>query len=210
MRRAVIAVVFLAASATLTAAEKPPAAPTFCVEWVRQSKEGYERLTVFADRTLVWKTNRSGQEEVRRQTLPANELTFYCAYFARAEFWDLPEDFRSKVSGDWTAHSQVQLVRPDGSRKRFRYDEFSALSHDASQLRSALEGLKSLFTNPIPPASRFAAERLVPGTVLKRFDGAAFRVLGVHAGHAELEGVSEPYRFYMKVEELRFQFSPPE
>ena len=197
-------------AALVPAAEKPPAAPTFCVEWVRQSKEGYERLTVFTDRVLVWKTNRSGQEEVRRQTLPANELSFYCAYFARAEFWDLAEDFRSKVSGDWTAHSQVQLVRPDGSRKRFRYDEFSALSHDASQLRSALEGLKSLFTNPIPPASRFAAERLVPGTILKRFDGASFRVIGVHGGHAELEGVSEPYRFFMKVEELRFQFSAPE
>jgi hypothetical protein len=192
------------------AAQPRPAAPTFCVEWVRQSKEGYERLTLFADRTLVWKTSRSGEDEVRRQTLPANELTFYCAYFARAEFWDLPEDFRSKVSGDWTAHSQVQLARSDGSRKRIRYDEFSALSHDASQLRSTLEGLKSLFTNPIPPASRFAAERLVPGTLLKRFDGAVFRVIGVHGGHAELEGVSEPYRFFMKVEELRFQFSPPE
>lgn len=208
--KVVFALSLAVASAASTAEKQPVAAPTFCVEWVRQSKEGYERLTVFTDRVLVWKTNRSGQEEVRRQTLPANELSFYCAYFARAEFWDLSEDFRSKVSGDWTAHSQVQLVRPDGSRKRFRYDEFSALSHEASQLRSALEGLKSLFTNPIPPASRFAAERLVPGTILKRFDGAAFRVLGVHAGHAELEGVSEPYRFYMKVEELRFQFSPPQ
>ena len=163
MRRAVIAAAFLVAVATLRAAEKPPAAPTFCVEWVRQSKEGYERLTLFTDRTLVWKTSRSGQEEVRRQILPAVELTFYAGYFARQEFWDLPEDFRSKVSGDWTAHSQVQLVRPDGSRKRVRFDEFSALSNDASQLRSALEGLKSLFTNPIPPASRFAAERLVRG-----------------------------------------------
>ena len=46
--------------------------------------------------------------------------------------------------------------------------------------------------------------------MLKRFDGVQFRVVGVHGGHAELEGVSEPYRYYMKVEELRFQFSAPE
>lgn len=198
----------LSVSTNATAA--PAAAPTFCAEWVRQSKEGYERLTLFSDRTLVWKTNRSGAEEVRRKSLPADEVVFYCTYFARPEFWELQEDFRTKLQGDLAVFSLVQLTRPDGARKQVRFDEFSALTPEGAQLRSALEGLKGLFTNPVAPASRFAAERLAPGTILKRLDGALFRVRGIHGEHAELEGVSEPYRYFMKVSELRFQFAPPE
>lgn len=192
------------------AVETPVRGPTFCAEWVRQSREGYERLTLFADRTIVWKTSRSGSQDVRRKTLPPDESAFYCSYFARPEFWEITEDLRTKVTGDLTAHSLVQLTRPDGARKQVRFDEFSALTPEAALLRSALEGLRDLFVNSIAPPARFAAERLVPGMVLTRFDGVRFRVCGVHAGHAELEGVSEPYRFFMKVEELRFQFTAPE
>ena len=197
-------------SVATTGAAAAAAAPTFCAEWVRQSKEGYERLTLFSDRTLVWKTSRSGADEVRRKNLPADEVAFYCTYFARAEFWELPEDFRTKIQGDLAVFSLVQLTRPDGTRKQVRFDEFSALTPEGAQLRSALEGLKALFTNPVAPASRFAPERLAPGTILKRLDGALFRVLGIHGEHVELEGVSEPYRYFMKISELRFQFAPPE
>lgn len=209
--RIVAAAAALLMTGSLAGAQAPaPKAPTFCAEWVRQSREGYERLTLFADKTLVWKTSRSGKEDIRRKNLPPDEAGFYCAYFARQEFWELAEDFRTKVTGDFAAHSLVQLARPDGSRKQVRFDEFSALTPEGALLRSALDGLKGLFVNPVAPASRFAAERLAPGTVLTRFDGVRFRICGVYGGHAELEGVSEPYRFFMKVEDLRFQFAAPE
>ena len=56
MRRAIVgALLAFGLAGALPAAE--PAAPTFCAEWVEQSREGYERLTLFADRTLVWKRN---------------------------------------------------------------------------------------------------------------------------------------------------------
>jgi hypothetical protein len=200
----------LALRAPAEGAAPPAAAPTFCAEWVRQSKEGYERLTLFSDRMLVWKTSRSGTEDVKKKALPPEEAGFYCAYFARPEFWELPEDSRTKLTGDLAAFSLVQLTRPDGARKQVRFDEFSALTPDGAQLRSALEGLKGLFTNPVAPATRFTPERLAPGTILKRFDGALFRVRGIHGEHVELEGVSEPYRFFMKVSELRYQFAAPE
>jgi hypothetical protein len=184
--------------------------PTFCAEWVRQSREGYERLTLFADRTLVWKTSRAGTGDVRRKKLPAEEADFYCSYFARPELWEIPEDARTHLSGDFAVQSSIALTRPDGSRKDFRFDDFSALNLNAAAVRSALEGLKGLFTNPIAPASRFTAEALPPGTLLRRLDGVLFRVRGIHGGHAEMEGVEQPYRFFIKLEELRFQFSPPE
>jgi len=188
------------------------AKPTFCIEWVRQSREGYERVTLFNDRTVVWKTVGRGEEEVRRKTLAADELEFYCSYFTRREVWELPEDLRTGLTGDFAGQSSVTAARKDGLVKRVRFDDLSALTADAAALRAALEGLKSIITNPLAPASRFTADALPPGTVLKRFDGGIFRVVRVEKekGFVEIAGVNEPYSQFVKLEELRFQFSPPE
>ena len=189
-----------------------PAPASFCAEWVRQSREGYERVTLFRDGMVVWKTNRRGTEELRRKPLAPDELAFYCRYFSRAEVWSLPSDLRSRLTGDFTAESAVTLTRADGARKEVRFDELSALTAEAAALRAALEGLRESIVNPLAPASRFGAEALVPGTLLRRFDGALFRVrtLEREKGVVEIEGVSEPYSQFFKVEELRFQFHPPE
>ena len=188
------------------------AAPTFCAEWVRQSQRGFERFTVFNDATLVWKTVRSGADEVRRKKLEPDELSFYCSYFTRQEVWELPEDLRTGLTGDFTVQSVVTLARPDGSRKQLRFDDLSPLPAGAAALRSSLEGLRLTFLSPLAPASRFTPETLPPGTLLRRFDGAIFRVRQVirEKGVIELEGVREPYSEFKKIEELRFQFAAPE
>jgi len=197
-------------SVAASAAGEP--APTFCAEWVRQSNQGYERLTLFTDRTLVWKTSRDGNEEVKRQKLEPAELAFYCDYFRRREVWDLKEDLRTGMTADLAAQSVLTLARPGGSRKRIRFDDLSPLPPEASALRAALEGLRLAMLAPIAPASRFTPEHLVPGTLLKRFDGAVFRVkqVIVEKGVVELEGLGQPYNEFRKVEELRFHFSPPD
>ncbi|MDQ5872455.1 MAG: hypothetical protein M3547_09670 [Acidobacteriota bacterium] len=186
--------------------------PSFCLEWVRQSREGYERVTLFTDRTVVWKTVAGGKEDVRRKTLAPEEIDFYCSYFARRELWELPDDMRTGLTGEFAAQATVTLVRDDDTRKRVRYDDLSALSADAAALRSALEGLKTIFTNPLAPASRFTAAVLPPGTKLKRFDGAIFKVVRLESekGIVEIAGVYEPYSQFVPIEQLRFQFSPPE
>jgi hypothetical protein len=211
----VIAGVWIAAALVTTAPAPTPASspkPTFCVEWIRQSRDGYERITLFADRTVVWKTVDARGDQVRRKTISPKELDFYCDYFARAEVWNLSGDLRTGLSGEFSAHSTITLARKDGLSKAIRFDDFSALSADAAALRSALEGLRTVFTNPLAPASRFTADVLPPGTLLKRFDGAIFRVLRLEKekGFVEIMGVTEPYSQLIKLEELRFQFSPPE
>ena len=194
------------------AAPPPSSKPTFCVEWLRQSREGYERITLFADRVVVWKTVDGGGEQVRRKTLTPEELEFYCSYFARPEVWDLREDLRSGLTGEFAAQSSVTATRKDGSTKRVKFDELSALPAEAGALVSALEGLRTVFTNPLAPASRFTADLLPPGTLLKRFDGVTFRVLRIdkEKGFVEITGVTEPYSQFVKIDELRYQFSPPE
>ena len=189
-----------------------PTPPTFCVQWIRQSREGYERLTLFADRTLVWKTRRGEVEDVRRRSIEPEEADFYCRYFARPEIWGIPADLRTGLSGDLSRSSQVTVARPDGTTREIRFDELSPLTADAAAMRSSLEGLRAGFENPLAPASRFAASRLQPGTVLKRFDGAVFRIRLIDAekGIVELEGVGQPYREFRRIEELRFLFSAPE
>src|SRR6185295_10403166 len=104
------------------------------------------------------------------------------------------------------------FVKPDGSRKQLRFDELSALPAGAAALRASLEGLRLTFLSPLAPASRFTPETLPAGTLLKRFDGALFRVRQVipEKGIVELEGVREPYTEFKKINELRFQFAAPE
>jgi hypothetical protein len=190
----------------------PPRGPTFCAEWIRQSNEGYDRLTLFRDRTLVWKTSRGGKDELKRETLAQTETDFYCRFFAGQEFWDLPNDTRSGLAGSFVSTSAVTLAREDGSRKTVRFDDLSADTAGSASLRSALEGLKGIFLSPLPPASRFTPDALQPGTLLRRFDGAVFRVsrLEKDTGFVEIVGVTEPYSQFVRIDELRFRFSPPE
>jgi len=198
----------LRAAASLAA---PMPAPTYCVEWIRQSTEGFERLTLFSDRTLVWKMRHGEHEDWKRKTLEAEEAKFYCDYFAGPTLWALPSDVRSHVPGEFITESLVRLARPDGSTHEIRFDELAALSPDASSLRASLDGLKRFFTDPLPPASQFKAESLAPGTVLKRFDGAVFRVrmLDEGRGVVELEGVDEPFSQFRRISDLRFFFQAP-
>ena len=198
------------AAATLTPTPNP--ARSFCAEWVRQSKEGYERLTLFADRTLVWKRSRGGKDDLLRREIAPDELEFYCGFFARPEVWAAEGDARTGLAGDFTVQSSLTLVRPDGARKTFRFDDFSPLPGEAAAVRAALEGLRASMTDPLAPASRFAPDSLAAGQILKRFDGVFFRVVSVNLekGVVELEGVREPYRQFRQIDELRFQFSPPQ
>ena len=208
MKLSAPAILFLAGSTLLGA---PMPVPSYCAEWLRQSSEGYERVTLFADRALVWKTRRGSVEEIKRRTLEPEEAKFYCEYFAREEFWSLPEDLRSRMTGQFVTESVLRLARPDGSTKEIRFDELSPLSPDAASLRSSLEGLKRTFTERIAPASRFTAQTLQPGTILRRLDGALFRVqrLDEGKGIVELEGISEPFSVFRKISELRFFFHEP-
>jgi hypothetical protein len=186
--------------------------PTFCMEWIRQSNEGYDRLTLFRDRNLVWKTSRHGHEEVKREPLDPAETQYYCTFFERNEFWALPSDLRTRLTSEFATESAVTLARTDGSCKTIRFDELSTHTSDSASLVASLEGLKGIFLSPLSPVSRYTAEVLPPGTLLKRFDGAVFRVqrLAKETGYVEITGVNEPYTQWVKIEELRYQFAPPE
>ncbi len=212
MKPALVLAAALAATPLPTPAPTPAPGPTFCAEWIRQSSEGYDRLTIFRDGTLVWKTSRSGKDEVKRQRLAAAELEFYCEFFARQDLWSIPPDRRTGLTGDLASSSAVTLVRSNGDRRTLRFDEFSTDTAESSSLRSALEGLKGLFLSPLAPVTRFHPDLLQPGTLLRRFDGAIFQVrrLEKQSGFVEIVGVTEPYSQFLKIEELRFQFAPPE
>ena len=173
---ALLAAILIPSPVTPAPTPEPSRGPTFCMEWIRQSGEGYDRLTLFRDRNLVWKTSRGSHEEVKREKLEESEVRYYCTFFERADLWGLPEDFRTRLAGEFAAESAVTLTRTDGSRKTIRFDELSSHTTESSALRSALEGLKGIFLSPLAPASRFAPDALSPGTLLKRFDGAVFRV----------------------------------
>jgi len=208
---AALPIAFALAAAAPAGSPTPDPAPTFCVEWIRQSTEGYERLTLFADRTLVWKLRRGATEDVKRRVLEADEAAFYCRYFSRPEIRDVPGDLRTHLTGEFARSSQMAFALADGV-KRVMFDELSPMPAEAGALRSSIAGLRAAFENPLAPASRFAPEKLAPGMVLRRFDGARFRIelIDREKGIVELAGVTEPYREFRRAEELRFLFEAPE
>jgi len=207
-----LALIVCLTAARATCAAEGPQTPPFCAEWIRQSKDAYERVTLFSDGTLVWK-RRSGEgaEDLKRKTMAPEELKFYCDYFSREEFWKLQDDFRTRLNAEFVHESQITITRRDGEHKSVRFDELSTLSLDALALKAALEGLRTLFVRTIAPASKFSPENLSPGTALTRLDGATFRVhmIDKARGVVELEGVSEPFSFFEKIDELRFLFEAP-
>ena len=198
---------------TPTPTPEPPAGPTFCAEWIRQSSEGYDRLTLFRDGALVWKTRHGATEQLKREHLDEKETRYYCdLFFMQSDFWKLPGDMRTGLAGELAGESAVTLARVDGSRKSIRFDDLSTGDAASMSLRSALDGLKGIFLSPLAPPSRFAPDLLPPGTLLRRFDGRLFRVARLEkaTGYVEVEGVNEPYSQWIHIEELRFQFAPPE
>jgi hypothetical protein len=212
MRRRFTLLVCLAlAVARAASSAEGPRPPSFCAEWIRQSREAYERVTLFSDGTLVWKSRSGSAENFKRKQTAPEELQFYCDYFARPEFWSIPADLRTKLNAEFVSESRITITRRDGSHKEFRFDELSTLTLDALALRSALEGLRTLFARTIAPASKFTPETLKPGTPLTRLDGATFRVHMLDQGKSvvELEGISEPFSFFVKINDLRFLFEPP-
>ena len=201
---------FAAPPSSLFADEALP--PSFCGEWIRQSREGYERVTLFADQTLVWKVRRSGEpEDVRRKKIGPDETKYYCDFFARPEFARMDADLRTRLNAEFVSESVITVARPNGSQSQVRFDDLSTLSPDLSGLRAALEGLRTLFTRAIAPASRFTSETLKVGMVLTRFDGVQFRIRLVDAtkGVVELEAIAQPFSTFRRIDELRFFFRPP-
>jgi hypothetical protein len=200
-------------AATPTPTPQPQAGPTFCAEWIRQSSEGYDRLTLFREGELVWKTHHGAKEQLKREHLDDEETRYYCdLFFMQPDFWKLPDDMRTGLAGELAGESSVTLARVDGSRKSIRFDDLSTGDAASMSLRSALDGLKGIFLSPLAPPSRFAPDLLAPGTLLRRFDGHLFRVVRLEkaTGYVEVEGVNEPYSQWIKIEELRFQFAAPE
>jgi hypothetical protein len=197
----------------LGSASSPAAAqePTFCVESIRQSNQGFERVTLFRDGTLVWKVSRDGKDKLDKHELPTEEVAFYCEFFGKPSLWAEPGDWRSMITAGMNAQALVVVTRPDGTRKEFRFDELSALSPEVSALRASLEGLKGVFLAPLAPLSRFDREALPIGLILRRFDGAMFRVRRVDETRdiIEIEGVNDPYTLFVPRVELRYQFEPP-
>src|SRR5262249_36695711 len=147
----------------------------------------------------------------RRRPYGRENTWFFADDAPGAEFWALPADLRSGMSGDFGT-SRVTLTRPDGSRKALRFDELSSFSPEASSLKASLQGLRNLFTVKLAPATSFTAETLTPGKVVRRFDGVAFKIVRVitEKDVVELEGATDPILYYLRLSEMRFQFEPPQ
>ncbi len=195
-----------AAFGSLEAAE-----PTYLFEWVSRTRESTGRLTLFADHTLVRKLAAGKSADIRKRKLSNEEYDYYVAYFSDPQSLQAAGNYRSGSTGDLLSVCEVTFQLPGGKTWRMSYDSLSSLTFEAVRVRSALEGLYDSFGKVLPSPADFAPEKMPPGTILHRRDGASFRVIRVDADHGmvELQGLNEPYSLFLKIDDLRFTFLAP-
>lgn len=209
MRRALLlgTAALLAGSAAARAA-----APTYVVEWTSRTGEAAQRLTLFSDRVLVRKsTGADGKVEMKKRKLATAEFDSYVSLFRSPELAEAAGAFESGMGGEGIARSVVTVAREDGTTWRLTFDSLAALSPAAARLRSAIEDLRDSFGRLRASSGDFPPEKLVPGAILKRRDGAEFRIIRYdeRAGVVEVRGLDAPYSQFFKIETLPATFLPP-
>jgi len=191
----------------------PPAegGPTYFAEYVQRTAKDAERVTLFADGVLVRKTTTDGKVDMKKRKLAPAELQSYVAVFRAPDVEEAAGTFESGMSGDELPHFRITVTKSDGHTWAIVFDALAALTPEAQRIRSAMEDLRDSFGKPHAAPGDFPPDKLVPGTILRRRDGAEFRVVHFdeHAGIVELKGLDEPYSQFFKLDRLAASFLPP-
>jgi len=185
--------------------------PTYIAEYVQRTAKDAERVTLFADGVLVRKTTTGGKVEMKKRKLAPAELESYVGVFRAPEVEEAAGTFESGMSGDELPHFRITVTKSDGHTWAIAFDALAALTPGAQRIRSAVEDLRDSFGKPHAAPGDFPPDKLVPGTILRRRDGAEFRVVRFdeHAGFVELKGLDEPYSQFFKLDRLAASFLPP-
>jgi hypothetical protein len=191
----------------------PPSSggPTYVAECVVRTGAAMERVTLFSDGVLVRKSTADGKTEMKKRKLAPAELRSYVDVFRAPGVEEAAGMFESGMSGDELPHSLITVTRAEGRPWTIAFDALSALTPEAQRIRSAMQDLRDSFGQPRASPGDFPPEKLVPGTVLRRRDGAEFRIVRFdeRAGVVELKGLDEPYSQFYKLDRLAASFLPP-
>jgi hypothetical protein len=204
-------------SETTEAAPRPSepesaTAPTYVAEWTSRTKDTSQRLTLFSDGVLVRKsTGSDGKIEMKKRKLSSTELDSYVAIFRAADADQAAGTFESGMGGDEVVHSVITVTRRGGHPWKIVFDTFAAVTPEAQRIRTAMEDLRDSFGKMRASTGDFPPDKLLPGTILRRRDGAEFRIVRYddHAGVVELKGLDEPYSQFYKLDSLAATFLPP-
>ena len=199
-------------AAARPAEPEPATAPTYVAEWVSRTHDASQRVTLFADGVLVRKsTGPDGKTEMKKRKLAPAELDSYVAIFRAPEAEQGAGSFESGMGGDEVVHSVITVTRRDGHPWTIAFDTFAAVTPEAQRIRAAMEDLRDSFGKARASAGDFPPEKLVPGAILRRRDGAEFRVVRFdeRAGVVELKGLDEPYSQFYRLDSLAATFLPP-
>jgi hypothetical protein len=210
-RRAAAWLLVLAAGAAAPVRTAQGQGTTDLFEWVSKAAGSQMRLTLFFDHTLVRKTTGGGSTALKKRLLSPEEYDYYARFFSEPDSTRGAGSFESGMTGDMVAESVATFHLPDGRTWRMSWDSFSAFSIEAMRVRAALLGLRDSFGKVLPSPGDFAPDKIPPGTVLRRRDGAEFRVMNIDAtgGMVELRGINEPYSEFLKIDDLRYTFAAP-
>jgi hypothetical protein len=203
--------VMLAASLypeSFASANAPPEAPSI-TEFLRldcASTLGRREVTLFDHGTVRLREGPPGKEEVGLRELGPDELT---ALVRRLAEIDLAEVVRlpKGVEGEWVERCRLDLALPDRPRRRFEFGRYDSLPLPLGQVLRVTDDLAAGLSAR-PPSQLPAGYRPQRGDLLRRVDGAVYRVVGLTTdGKAvELTGMDQPLTLYVQRDALRQEF----
>lgn len=168
---------------------------------------GRRELTLFGNGTVRLFDGPPGEEEMELGELDPDALDGVLARLASEDLSEAPARYPG-VEGDWVERCVLELPLRDGDGPAsFRFSRYSSLPLELSRVVAVAEELVAVAAGergkglPHDYAPR-------PGDVLRREDGARFKVVGFTSDEkgVELEGLDVPLTLYLAPDALADRF----
>ncbi len=169
------------------------------------SRLGRREVTLYANGTVRLRQGAPERPEMELAELDGEELA---GYLARIREIDLggPQPHHRGVRGPWVERCDLEIAAPGQPRRSFSFQRFDSLSLGLARMVQIADDLAA----EIEPARQTLPSdyRPHPGDILRRADGARYRVIRTTRDGlgVELRGLDQPLTLFVALEDLAGEF----
>lgn len=169
---------------------------------------GRREVTLFANGTVRLREGPPGEVEMELGELDPEALEGVVARLEGEDLSEAPAEYPG-VEGEWVERCLLELpLLQTGGPERFRFSRYASLPLELSRVIAVVDevGLVAEEHRDLGLSSEYVAE---VGDVLRRRDGARFRVVGLTSDGkgVELQGLDVPLTLYLPPDALRERFN---
>lgn len=187
----------------------PPAPPSYILEYTAREAESLERLTLFKDGMVVYKTRKPDAPDLllKRQLSP-EEIRVYLDAIEASGIFDLHEKVRSTVTGQLVHGWTLALSLPKRGERSFEGTALQSVPLSVGKMLRIAQDLSEALLQKWRDTDPFQERPPVPGDVLESFESNLYAVVRFvdERDQYELRGVKQPVTYFVKTGELKLFF----